>query len=360
MTKRGHHKIIIGASPGVGKTYRMLQEAHNMKNRGIDVVIGYFEPHDREETIALSKDLEHIPLHKIPYKSFTFYEMDTPAVIRRNPQVVLVDELAHHNAKDSKNTKRYEDVEEILNAGIDVISTLNIQHIESLNDIVARITGAQVNERIPDRILDEADEIVLVDISVEELQDRLKKGKIYSRDKIEQALNHFFKKGNLAALRELALREVANTVEEQAFEDPLFCPIDITGVHERVLVCISSHPNAQRLIRRGYRIAHGLSGDLFVLYVKQANKILPEQYKKSLMAHKQLTQQLEGYFLEIESRDTVETVVNVAKEHRITQIVVGESLKEASIFRFLHPEIPYQIFKKTSNIDVHIIATGCI
>ena len=360
MKKRGHHKIIIGASPGVGKTYRMLQEAQNLKKRGIDVIIGYFEPHDREDTIALSKGLEHIPPQSFAYKSFTSYEMNTLAIIKRHPQVALVDELAHQNVKDSKNNKRFEDVEEILSAGIDVISTLNIQHIESLNDIVTRITGAQVNEKIPDRILDEANEIVLVDISVEELQDRLKKGKIYSRDKIEQALNNFFKKGNLLALRELALREVANTVEEKLLEDPLFCPIDITGIHERVLVCISSHPNAQRLIRRGFRIAHGLNGDLFVLYVNHSNRLLSEDYKKSLIAHKQLTQQLEGSFLEIESNNIVETVVNVAKQHRITQIVVGESLKEASLLKFIHPEIPYQIFQKTNNIDVHIIATEVI
>lgn len=357
--KRGHHKIIIGAAPGVGKTYRMLQEAHNLKKLGVDVVVGYFEPHGRPETIALLEGLEVLPRKQIEYKGITLEEMDTEAIIARRPQTVLVDELAHTNVKGSQYTKRYEDVEEILNAGISVVSTVNIQHIESLNDIVARITGIQIHERVPDSIIDAADEVVLVDISVEELQERLMKGKIYAKDKIEQALSNFFKKGNLVALRELALREVANAVEEHAEEDILSCPLEPTGIHERILVCISTHPNSQRLIRRGYRMADRMCGELIVLYVQLQGKKLPEEYRQNLEKHKQLTTELEGKFLEVAASSIVEAVVQIAKEKKVTQIVVGESLRDiSSSWNPFKPAIPYQIFQRTNNIDVYIVATG--
>ncbi len=356
--KRGHHKIIIGAAPGVGKTYRMLQEAQNLKRLGVDVVVGYFEPHGRKETIALLEGLEIVPRKIIDYKGVKLEELHTEAMIERHPQTALVDELAHTNAKGSKNAKRYEDVEELLEAGISVVSTVNIQHIESLNDIVARITGIQVNERVPDSIIDAADEVVLVDISVEELQDRLKKGKIYAKEKIEQSLNNFFKKGNLVALRELALREVANSVEEQALADPIFCPIEPTGVHERILVCISTHPDAQRLIRRGFRIADRMCGELIILFVKLKGKKLPDEYARSLEKHKELTRALGGRFLEVEAPDISDAIVDVAKDQKVTQIVVGESLKEPCFFNPFKPAIPYQIFKRTANIDVYIVATS--
>lgn len=356
--KRGHHKIIIGAAPGVGKTYRMLQEAQTLKRLGVDVVVGYFEPHGRKETIALLEGLEIVPRKIIDYKGVKLEELHTEAVIERHPQTALVDELAHTNARGSKNAKRYEDVEELLAAGISVVSTVNIQHIESLNDIVARITGIQVNERVPDSIIDAADEVVLVDISVEELQDRLKKGKIYDKEKIEQSLNNFFKKGNLVALRELALREVANSVEEQALADPIFCPIEPTGIHERILVCISTHPDAQRLIRRGFRIADRMCGELIILFVKLKGKKLPDEYLCSLEKHKELTTALDGRFLEVEAPDISDAIVDVAKDQKITQIVVGESLKEPCFFNPFKPAIPYQIFKRTANIDVYIVATS--
>lgn len=356
--KRGHHKIIIGAAPGVGKTYRMLQEAQNLRRLRVDVVVGYFEPHGRNETIALLEGLEIVPRKIIDYKGVKLEELHTEAVIERHPQTALVDELAHTNAKGSKNTKRYEDVEELLAAGISVVSTVNIQHIESLNDIVARITGIQVNERVPDSIIDAADEVVLVDISVEELQDRLKKGKIYAKEKIEQSLNNFFKKGNLVALRELALREVANSVEEQALADPIFCPIEPTGIHERILVCISTHPDAQRLIRRGFRIADRMCGELIILFVKLKGKKLPDEYLLSLGKHKELTKALGGRFLEVEAPDISDAIVDVAKDQKVTQIVVGESLKEPCFFNPFKPAIPYQIFKRTANIDVYIVATS--
>lgn len=358
IPRRGHHKIIIGAAPGVGKTYRMLQEAHHLRRLGIDVVVGYMEPHGRKETEILLDDLEVIPRRKIPYKSIVLEEMDKEAILRRCPKTVLVDELAHTNVVGSEHAKRYEDVEDILKAGISVISTVNIQHVESLNDIVTRITGIQVHERVPDWVLDAADEVVLVDISVEELQDRLKKGKIYAKEKVEQALSNFFKKGNLVALRELALRELANTVEGQAEDDVLSCPLEPTGVHERILVCISTHPDAQRLIRRGFRIADRMCGELMVVYVHLKHKPLPEEYRRNLTKHQELTEELGGKFIRIEDWSIVNAVVRIAKEKKVTQIIVGESLRETSFFNLLKPAIPYQIFKRTANIDVYIVATS--
>ncbi len=356
--KRGHHKIIIGAAPGVGKTYRMLQEAHHLKRMGVDVVVGYLEPHGRKETEALLEGLEVIPRRRIPYKTIMLEEMDKEAIIRRRPTTVLVDELAHTNVVGSGHAKRHEDVEDILNAGISVVSTVNIQHIESLNDIVTRITGIEVHERVPDSVIDAADEVVLVDISVEELQNRLVQGKIYAREKVEQALNHFFKKGNLVALRELALRELANTVEERAEEDALSCPLEPTGIHERILVCISTHPDAQRLIRRGYRIADRMCGELLVLFVRLRDKKLPDAYAQSLEKHKGLATELGGKFLDREADNIAEAIVQVAKEEKVTQIIVGESLREPGPLRFLKPALPYQIFEKTRHIDVYIVATG--
>lgn len=355
---RGHHKIIIGAAPGVGKTYRMLQEAHQLNKLGVDVVVGYIETHGRKETMALIDGLEIISRQKLPYKTMTLQEMDKAAIIQRAPKTVLIDELAHSNVIGSHNAKRYEDVQEILEAGISVISTVNIQHIESLNDIVARITGILVNERVPDSVIDAADEVVLVDISVEELQDRLKKGKIYPQEKVEQSLSNFFKKGNLVALRELALREMANNVEEQAKEDVLSCPLEPTGIHERILVCISTHPDSARLIRRGFRIADRMCGELIVVYVKVKNKKLPNAYLQNLEKHKALTEELEGSFIQIEADHIVDAVVEAAKEQKATQIIVGESLKEIGLLSCLKPAIPYQIFQKTNNIDVYIVATG--
>ena len=355
---RGHHKIIIGAAPGVGKTYRMLLEAHQLKRLGVDVVVGYVESHGRAETEALLEGLEAIPRQKLPYKSIVLEEMDKNAIIQRQPRTVLVDELAHTNVTGSAHAKRYEDVEDILNAGISVVSTVNIQHIESLNDIVTRITGIHVKERVPDSMIEAADEVVLVDISVDELQDRLIQGKIYAREKIEQSLNNFFKKGNLVALRELALREVANSVEEQALANPLYCPLEPTGVHERIMVCISTHPSAQRLIRRGYRVADRMCGELIILFVKLKGRKLPPAYVKSLEQHQALSTELGGKFLEVEALDISDAIVGVAKDRKVTQIIVGESLREPGFFSFLKPALPYQIFQKTQHVDVYIVATG--
>jgi two-component system, OmpR family, sensor histidine kinase KdpD len=354
-TKRGHFRILIGAAPGVGKTYRMLQEAHLLKSQGKDIVVGYFEPHGRKETQSLLEGLEFIPPQAITYKSISLLEMNTDAILKRAPEIVLVDELAHTNVKGSQRQKRYEDVESILNAGISVISTMNIQHIESLHDVVSKITGIQVNERLPDRILDEADEVVLVDISVEELQQRLKQGKIYSHDKIEQALQHFFKKGNLVSLRELALREVADSVEEKALVDP-YVNTTALGIHEKIMVCITPTEDSQRLIRRGFRIADRMSGVLLVLFVQLTSRPLSKTDEILLIKHKALTQELGGEFLVVQAHHIVEAIAKTSDQYKVTQIIVGESPPKKNLFSLFKPELPYQIFQATSNVDVYIVA----
>ena len=221
LEKRGRHKIFIGMAPGVGKTYKMLTEAQNLKKEGLDVVIGLLETHNRQETLKQAEGLEIIPRRSINPNQLSLLEMDTDAIINRAPQLVLIDELAHTNIPGSTRKKRYQDVEEVLKAGINVYSTVNIQHLESLNDLVARITGVIVAERIPDRLLEEADEVVLIDVTAETLEERLLDGKIYAPEKIQQSLGNFFQRRNLIALRELALREVANTVQEESEETTL-------------------------------------------------------------------------------------------------------------------------------------------
>ena len=222
---RGRYRILLGAAAGVGKTYRMLEEGRQALDQGVDVVIGYLEPHDRPDTIALAEGLEVVPRRRIEHGGVTLEEMDVEAVVRRVPELALIDELAHTNAPGSQNQKRYEDIEEVLDAGIDVISTVNIQHLESLNDLVFELTGVRVRETVPDRVLDEADEVVLVDLTPEDLRERIQAGKVYPAGRIESALQNFFKADNLSSLRQLALREVAEDVEARrsvvTFDDPL-------------------------------------------------------------------------------------------------------------------------------------------
>lgn len=266
--RRGKHKIFIGMAPGVGKTYRMLEEGQQLKQDGFDVVIGLLETHGRQDTAQKATGLEQVPLKRMYWQGRSLVEMDTQGIIARCPHLALVDELAHTNVPDSEREKRYQDVEVILDAGIDVYSTLNIQHLESLNDLVYRISGVVVRERVPDRLLDEADEVVVVDVTPEMLQERLRDGKVYAPDKINQALQNFFKRQNLVSLRELALREVADNIEESSHNGSLagHCMI-----HERVLVCISTYPNSIQLLRRGARIASQMNGRLFYLLLLLIN-----------------------------------------------------------------------------------------
>ena len=263
---RGRLRLYLGAAPGVGKTYAMLQEGHRRAKRGTDVVVGFVETYTRPLTMEAAEGLEVIPRKKVEYQGVTLEEMDTDAVIARKPQVALVDELAHTNAPGSKHAKRYEDVLEILNAGITVISTLNIQHLESLNDVVAGVTGIRVRETVPDVIVDEADEVEVVDISPEALRSRMRHGNIYPKDQADRALEGFFRPGNLAALRELVLRRVATEVGQQLSEYMHEHRLEGWEAGEHVVVMLDNSHASEVAVRRGWRLAHALNGDLLAVY----------------------------------------------------------------------------------------------
>lgn len=356
LEKRGRHKIFIGMAPGVGKTYKMLQEGKNLKKQGIDVVIGLLETHNRQETADKAKTLEIIPRLSVTHNNLILTEMDTQAIIERKPQLALIDELAHTNIPGSTYEKRYQDVEEILKTGIDVYSTVNIQHLESLNDLVARITGVIVRERIPDRLLEEADEVVVVDVTAETLEERLLQGKIYAPDKINTSLANFFQRRNLIALRELALREVANTVEDDG-EQSLFlaqtCPIQ-----ERVLVCVSTYPNSLRLLRRGARIANYMNAPLFILFVENPDHFLTKTEALHLETCQQLCRDFGGNFLRVQSYNVPRAIADVAQQEKITQIVIGESLQSfwKQLFQGSFTQKIMKFIAKRQ-IDLHIIGT---
>src|SRR5690348_8409671 len=270
QTGRGNYKIFLGMAAGVGKTYRMLQEARAEAEAGRDVVIGYLEPHDRPETIALSRGLELVPRRRVPYREALVPEMDLPGVLRRAPELCLIDELAHTNPPGLEHEKRYQDIDDVLARGSDVFSTVNVQHLESLNDQVAELTGVRVRETFPDSVLASADEVVLIDLTPEALIQRLREGKVYPSERVETALNNFFKVENLAALREVALRQVAESVESKRVVRELVGTREdrlATAVGERLLALITPEASSQRLVRRAWRSAQRLGAELDVLYV---------------------------------------------------------------------------------------------
>jgi two-component system, OmpR family, sensor histidine kinase KdpD len=354
--RRGRHKIFIGMAPGVGKTYKMLEEAHQLKQEGVDVVVGLLETHGRKETKDKATGLEIVPRQIIAQNNVALEEMDREAILRRSPQLVLVDELAHTNVPGSDQEKRYQDVEIILAAGIDVYSTVNIQHLESLNDLVARITGVVVRERIPDRILEEADQVVVLDITPETLEERLQDGKIYAPEKIQQALGNFFQRRNLIALRELALREVADTVEEDANALPLIG--ESCNVHERVLVCISTYPNAVQLIRRGARIAGYMNAPLYTIFIETSDRFLTRTESLHIETCEKLCQEFGGTFLRVRSADIAGAIAQVAEQKHITQIVIGES--QQSLWKqMVKGSFTQNLMKliRCKHIDLHVIAT---
>ncbi|WP_410512281.1 histidine kinase [Paenibacillus sp. BR2-3] len=326
--KRGNFKIYIGAAPGVGKTYTMLREGNDLLKKNIDVQIGLLETHGRKETSDQIGNLKIIPRQKLAYQSVTFEEMDTKAIIRSSPEVVLIDELAHTNVPRSKNKKRYEDVLEILDAGISVITTVNVQHLESLNDAVEQITGIRVRETVPDSILRLADEVQLIDVSPEALQNRMREGKIYARPKVEEALSNFFKTGNLIALRELALREIADDVDERL--ESVERKSSLRGPWRRkevIFICVNITPHAERLIRRGFRIAFRLKAAWYVNYVCVGNSI-SDELKRRLDALERLTVNLGGKFIVHESKNRKQipyVLASKADKAGTTQLVIGQS-----------------------------------
>ena len=346
---RGRHKLFIGMAPGVGKTYRMLQEGQELRRAGTDVVIGVLETHGRADTAAQAEGLERVPLRRLLHQGVWLEELDGAAIMARRPQLVLVDELAHTNAPGSERLKRWQDVEHLLLAGLDVYSTVNIQHLESLNDLVAQLTGVMVRERLPDRVLERADEVVLVDVTPETLQERLRDGKVYASDKVGQALAHFFQRRNLVALRELALREVADRVDDDT-------PAD-SSLRERVLVCLSTYPESKRLLRRAARLAGYMDAPLLVLIVLNPHSFLTHQEGILLEECLRLCNDFGGEFLRIDSDDVLGSIAGVAIERRITQIVMGQAPRPRgrSLFgRSLAEKLQQRL--RGSRIDLHLIA----
>jgi two-component system sensor histidine kinase KdpD len=354
---RGIFKLFLGYAPGVGKTYAMLSEGIRRHARGEDVVIGIVETHGRKAIAELAQRLEAVPRRKLEYKGTTFEEMDVDAIIVRRPQVVLLDELAHTNVPGSKHRKRYEDVQEILAAKIDVISTLNIQHVESIAPTVHSITGITVRETVPDWVPLMANETVMVDLTPEALQNRLRRGDIYSSEKVEQALQNFFRSGNLSALRELALRQVAEQVDRSLESYMEAKDIEENwAVRERLAVCISSNPGAQYLIARGARMARRLDAQLYVIYVDTGADSGPDR-QKTLQANIQFAQDLDAEVIRIRGRNIADAVARVVKEKHITQVIFGRSAVKG-FHRLFYLSAIHRFLREAPSVDVHIVTHG--
>ncbi len=347
---RGRHKIYLGMAAGVGKTMRALNEIRDLRADGLDAIIGFLETHKRKDTVAAAQDLPLFPRLEILYKGTTQTELDVAGILERRPEWVMVDELAHSNVPNSKHPKRYLDVEEILEAGINVISTLNIQHLESLNDEVARLTSVRVRERVPDQVVLEADEVVIVDISPEALRDRLGAGKIYAKEKIDQALNSFFTTENLAVLRELALRRTADVVEEEPMN-----PAEILGrgVKERIVVAVRAEQHDARLIRRGARVVQRLKGDLLVVHIK--NRAYKQVEFDVLNELENLAREFRATWTVLDGTDTASSLVAYLKAEHATQIIIGESHRPR-FKEIISGSVVLEILRRSTGIDVYIIA----
>jgi two-component system sensor histidine kinase KdpD len=343
---RARLRVYIGAAPGVGKTYRMLKDAVALKAGGADIVVGLVETYGRAETDAQVADLELVPKKKIPYKSVELEEMDVDAILARRPQIAVVDELAHTNVPGSKHEKRYQDVLDLLDAGISVMTAVNIQHLETLNDLVSRVTGVRVRETVPDTFLDRADEVINVDVTVEELRTRLRQGKIYKPEKVEQALTNFFREGNLSTLRELALRAVADEVGEKAASYRQREGLEPGLIPERVMVCMSSSVSAPRVIRTGARIAGRLGARWYAVYVETPAE-LPERIKgddrEQLGRNITLAESLGATIVRVKAERPADGLVAFAQREGITHVIFGQSsrtrleilMKGSTLNRFL-------------------------
>jgi two-component system, OmpR family, sensor histidine kinase KdpD len=350
----GHYRILLGMAAGVGKTYRMLEEGRQAHDEGRDVVIGYLEPHDRPETAALAEGLEQVQRLHTEHGHLELAEMDVDAVLARKPELALVDELAHTNASGMRNEKRYQDIDEILAAGIDVISTVNIQHLESLNDTIFELTGVRVLETFPDHVLDEADEVVLVDLTPEALQQRLEAGKVYPRERADVALINFFRLDNLSSLRELALREVAEDVEERR-EATVLDPLSQQAVGERVLALIEPQPKSQRILRRAWRSSQRLGGEIDALWVRPTGREITSEEAIQLAALRRLASVLGVHLLEVEGDDLVAAVHRVAGERGSTYIFVGtpDESRRREIFG---GSLLSRMVRELPGIDIRVVA----
>ncbi|MBE3555428.1 MAG: sensor histidine kinase KdpD, partial [Thermicanus sp.] len=353
--EKGRLTIFLGAAAGVGKTYAMLKVAQERIAEGVDVVVGYVEPHERPETMALLQGLPQIPPREIEYKGHRLKEMDLEAILKRKPTVVLVDELAHSNVPGSRHLKRYQDVEELLEAGIDVYATLNIQHVESFNDIIAQITGVQVQETVPDTFLSQA-RIQLIDIPTEELIRRFQEGKVYVPQQARKALTKFFRPGNINALRELAMRYAAQRVDHEM--ESYMHSHGIVGpwqAGERVMVCIGTSPFGEKLIRFGHRIATGMKGELLAVFVDTPRVSLKPEDREQLAKSLHLAQQLGGETLCISGDDVAEELLAVARKRNVTQIIIGKPEKKLRLRDRFGGSIVDQIVRRSQNISVHVI-----
>lgn len=352
--KEGTLKLFLGYAPGVGKTYTMLSEAIRRKSRGEDVVIGIVETHGRKPIADLAAPLVVVPKRKLEYKGTVFEEMDVDAVLARHPQVAVIDELAHTNIEGSKHKKRYEDVMEILAANIDVLATMNIQHLESITPQVQAIAGVPIRETVPDWLLKRAGDVVMIDLTPEALRNRLKRGDVYPLERVERALSNFFRSGNLIALRELALRRVAESVDRslQSYLETK----DISrnwGVRERIAVCISPHRESQYLIARAARIARAIDAELFAVYV-ETDSAGSEQDQKDLAANIRFAQDLEAKFERVRGVSVAEAVAEYVRGKRITQVVFGHSA-ESGWSKYLYLYALHRFLRDAPGVDVHIV-----
>ncbi len=353
---RGKHRVYLGAAPGVGKTFTMLADAHVARSQGLDVVVGSIDTHGREETAHAIGDLEIIPLRPSTYKGKQVGELDVGAIMVRCPDLVLVDELAHSNAEDSHHAKRFEDVEELLSSGINVWSTMNVQHLESLNDTVRQITGIRVRETVPDSFVKDADEIRLIDLTPEALIERLKRGKVYQGPNIDQALQNFFRKGNITALRELSLRAVADDTDDRlevymnrhAIEGPW-------PTHDRIMVAVTPSPNGARLLRRGYRVARRLKADFTVLIVlPPGQQNMREQDAATLKSHVTLAEQLGATVVQLHEVNVPRALVRYALEHHVTEIIMGES-RRSRWHEIWRGSVINEVLRLSNNIDILVV-----
>ncbi|HEX3733936.1 MAG TPA: histidine kinase [Solirubrobacterales bacterium] len=365
----GRLKVFLGMAAGVGKTYRMLQEGRAEAAAGRDVVVGYLEPHDRPETTEQARGLEVVPWREVSVRGVVTAEMDLPALIARDPELALIDELAHTNPAGLEHGKRYEDIADALAAGIDVFSTVNVQHLESLNDQVAELTGVRVRETVPDSVLGAADEVVLIDLTPEALIGRLREGKIYPGENIDAALNNFFRIENLAALREVSLRQVAADVERRVrlFGDVAAAAVGTRGeervaaevpkaVGERLLALVRPQPSSQRLVRRAWRSAQRLGTDLDLLWVKPPGEPIEGETERQVTALRRLASVLGATLLIEENDDVVAGAARVVRERGSTYIMVGESAPPRGLGRLREP-LPQRLMRATPpGVDVRIVA----
>lgn len=368
--ERGHLKVFIGMAPGVGKTYRMLQDGRAESESGRDTVVGYLEPHGRAETVAQAEGMEIVPRRELVYRGRTFEEMDLAAILARAPELCLIDELAHSNAPGAEHEKRYEDVQEILAGGIDVFSTVNVQHLESLNDQVERLTGATVRETIPDEILSDADEVVLIDLTPEALIARLRAGKVYRPERVPAALNNFFKIENLSALRETALRQVAEDVEVKRLVREPAAPLrrDEDGlrdtaepapqaISERLLAIVTLGRESEHVVRRAWRSAQRLDGELDVLVVRPLGREPSAEDRRRLEALRRLASMLGARLRVAESEDAAAAAIEVARNLRTTYVLIGTPAKRRGIGRLLGGEsLLNRLIEGLPGVDIRIVA----